>query len=41
MCTGNNYDTVAEEYVWRTVHESLPLLLAAIEAEISQLDEKP
>jgi uncharacterized protein with HEPN domain len=35
----HNYDTVAEEYVWRTVHESLPALLAVIEAEIRRLDE--
>jgi len=34
----HNYDTVAEEYVWRTVHESLPALLAVIEAEIGRLD---
>ena len=38
----HNYDTVAEEYVWRTVHESLPALLTVIEAEIARLDnEKP
>jgi uncharacterized protein with HEPN domain len=36
----HNYDTVAEEYVWRTVHESLPALLAVIEVEIGRL-EKP
>jgi len=35
----HNYDTVAEEYVWRTVHESLPALLAIIEAEIGRLND--
>jgi uncharacterized protein with HEPN domain len=35
----HNYDTVAEEYVWRTVHESLPALLAVIEAEIGRLND--
>ena len=35
----HNYDTVAEEYVWRTVHESLPALLAVIEAEIGRLGD--
>jgi uncharacterized protein with HEPN domain len=35
----HNYDTVAEEYVWRTVHESLPALLAVIEVEIGRLDK--
>jgi uncharacterized protein with HEPN domain len=35
----HNYDTVAEEYVWRTVHESLPALLAVIEVEIGWLDK--
>ena len=35
----HNYDTVAEEYVWRTVQESLPALLAVIEAEISRLGD--
>jgi uncharacterized protein with HEPN domain len=34
----HNYDTVAEEYVWRTVHENLPALLAVVEAEIEWLD---
>ena len=37
----HNYDTVAEEYVWRTVHESLPALAAVVEAEIERLDEVP
>ncbi len=37
----HNYDTVAEEYVWRTVHDSLPALLAVVEAEIKRLDEVP
>jgi uncharacterized protein with HEPN domain len=43
MAVGNvyrhNYDTVAEEYVWRTVHESLPARLAVIESEIRRLDK--
>jgi uncharacterized protein with HEPN domain len=34
-----NYDLVAEEYVWRTVHEGLPALLAVIDAEISRLGD--
>ena len=37
----HNYDTVAEEYVWRTVHESLPALSAVVEAEIERLNEVP
>jgi uncharacterized protein with HEPN domain len=37
----HNYDTVAEEYVWRTVHDSLPALLDAVEAEIGRLDGMP
>ena len=35
----HNYDTIAEEYIWRTVHESLPALLAVIEVEIGRLDK--
>ncbi len=35
----HNYDTVAEEHVWRTLHEGLPKSLDVIDAEISQLDE--
>ncbi len=35
----HNYDNVAEEFVWRTVHESLPALLAAIDEEIAKLDQ--
>jgi hypothetical protein len=27
-------DTVAQDYVWRTVHEGLPLLIAAVEQEL-------
>ena len=34
----HNYDSVAEEFVWRTLHESLPALLAAIDKEIAKLD---
>lgn len=33
----HEYDNVAEDYVWRTVHDSLPLLLAVIEEEIARL----
>ncbi len=32
-----NYDNVAERQVWRTVRESVPLLLAAIAEEIEAL----
>lgn len=32
----HNYDNVEESFVWRTVHQSLAPLLAAIEAEISR-----
>jgi len=31
----HNYDNVVEDYVWRTVHESLPALAAAVAAEIA------
>ena len=34
----HNYDNVAEEFVWRTLHESLPALLAAIDEEIAKLE---
>ncbi len=37
----HDYDNVAEEFVWRTVHESLPPLLAAIVGEIEKLGEAP
>ena len=33
----HNYDNVAEEFVWRTVQQSLEPLLAVIEAEIGRL----
>jgi uncharacterized protein with HEPN domain len=33
----HDYDNVAERFVWRTVHEALPKLLAVIDAEIRQL----
>jgi uncharacterized protein with HEPN domain len=35
----HDYDNVAEEFVWRTVNESVPKLLAAIEEQIARLDE--
>jgi uncharacterized protein with HEPN domain len=31
----HDYDNVDEEFVWRTVHESLGALLAAVEAELA------
>ena len=34
----HNYDNVAEEFVWRTLHESLPALLAAVDEEIAKLE---
>ena len=34
----HNYDNVAEEFVWRTLRESLPALLAAIDEEIAKLE---
>lgn len=35
----HNYDDVTEERVWFTVVESLPLLLAAVEAELAAPDQ--
>jgi len=32
----HNYDDVEEDYVWRTLHESLPALLTAIAEEIER-----
>lgn len=37
----HDYDNVAEEFVWRTVHESLPALLAAIAHEIETPGNTP
>jgi uncharacterized protein with HEPN domain len=34
----HDYDNVAEEFVWRTVQDRLPALLAAIAEEIAKLD---
>jgi uncharacterized protein with HEPN domain len=34
----HNYDNVAEQYVWRTLHESLPGLVTVIDGEITRLD---
>jgi uncharacterized protein with HEPN domain len=31
----HDYDNVDEEFVWRTVHENLDALLAAVEAELT------
>jgi uncharacterized protein with HEPN domain len=36
----HQYDDVAESYVWTTVRDHLPTLLAAIEAEIRRPDEQ-
>jgi uncharacterized protein with HEPN domain len=36
----HHYDNVKESRVWETVHLHLPELLAVIEAEIKQLDER-
>ncbi|MBV9653100.1 MAG: DUF86 domain-containing protein [Acetobacteraceae bacterium] len=33
----HDYDNVAEEILWRTVHASLPSLLSAIEPEIASM----
>jgi uncharacterized protein with HEPN domain len=35
----HHYDNVEESIVWKTVQEDLPVLLAAIEAEIKQLGD--
>ena len=35
----HGYDNVAEEFVWRTVHDRLPALMAAIADEIANLGE--
>jgi uncharacterized protein with HEPN domain len=34
----HDYDNVAEDQVWRTVHHSLPLLLSVVESELAVLD---
>jgi uncharacterized protein with HEPN domain len=36
----DNYDNVAEEFVWRTVRDSLEPLLQVIEAEIARLSDR-
>jgi uncharacterized protein with HEPN domain len=33
----HDYDNVAEEFVWRTVQQSLPTLLTVVESEIDRL----
>ena len=33
----HDYDNIAEDIVWRTVHQSVPALLAVIELEIKRL----
>jgi uncharacterized protein with HEPN domain len=35
----HDYDNVAEEFIWRTLNESVPELLAASEEEIARFDE--
>ncbi len=37
----HDYDNVALEYVWRTIHADLPALIAAINNEIDQLPPSP
>lgn len=37
----HQYDNVAESYVWATVHEQLPPLLAAVLEEIAAIDDAP
>ena len=32
----HDYDDVQERYIWRTVHEALPPLLAAVESELTR-----
>jgi len=43
--TGNfyrhQYDNVLESYVWTTIHDDLPPLLAALEQELQRLGELP
>ncbi len=34
----HNYDNVAEEFGWRTLNESLPALLSAIDGETAKLE---
>ncbi len=34
----HDYDNVAEEFVWRTLHESVPTLKAIVDQEIARLD---
>jgi uncharacterized protein with HEPN domain len=36
----HNYDSVAEQRVWRTVREGVPALLAAIAEEIERLKDE-
>jgi uncharacterized protein with HEPN domain len=35
----HDYDNVAEEFVWRTLHESVPVLLAVVADEIARLGD--
>jgi len=37
----HKYDNVAESYVWRTVHDHLPPLLAVVLSEIAILEADP
>lgn len=34
----HDYDNVAEKFVWRTLHEDVPALIAAVADEIARLD---
>jgi uncharacterized protein with HEPN domain len=36
----HDYDNVGEDFVWRTVKQSLAPLLAAVESEIARLDTR-
>jgi hypothetical protein len=36
----HDYDNVAEEFVWRTVNQSLGPLLAVVESEIERLPQR-
>ena len=36
----HNYDEVAEERVWRTIHDGIPALLAAVAEEIERVEDE-
>ncbi|MBI3274490.1 MAG: DUF86 domain-containing protein [Methylocystis sp.] len=37
----HDYDNVAEEFVWRTLHEHVPVFLAVVADEIARLGDTP